>query len=70
MAYIVDMASGTAYPVEEPEYRINRAPETSSQDVPRPAILPQLQLAMVEAQTEARPLPAASIEALLKTLED
>jgi len=72
MAYIMDMASGTAYPVEEPEYQIDRAPETASQDVPGPEALPQLQLAMVErqAQPETRPLPAASIAALLKTLDD
>jgi len=72
MAYIMDMASGKAYPVEVPEYRIDRAPGTASQDVLRPEALPELQLAMVErqAQPETRSLPAASIAALLKTLED
>lgn len=68
MAYIMDMTNGTVHPVEEPSYQIKR----ESRDEARLAEYPQLQLAMVEAQTqvEAPALPAASIEALIKTLED
>lgn len=72
MAHIMDMANGTIHPVEEPSYQVKRDSRIESRDATRPAEYPQLQLAMVEAETyvETRALPAASIDALIRTLED
>ena len=72
MAYIMDMANGTVHPVEEPSYQVKRDSSIESRDENRLAVYPQPQLAMVEAQrqTETPAIPAASIEALIKTLED
>ena len=70
MAYIMDMASGTIQPVEEPSIKRNFGMEL--QDATPLEEYPQLQLAMVEVSTETatQTLHPAAIEALLKTLED
>ena len=70
MAHIMDMANGTVHPVEEPSYQVKHGSRTESRDAARSVKYPQLQLAMIETQTEIPALPAASIEALIKTLED
>jgi len=72
VAHIMDMANGTIHPVEEPSYQGKRDSRTESRDGTRPAEYPQLQLAMVEAQTqvETPALPAVAIDALIRTLED
>ncbi|TCK17192.1 hypothetical protein DFR30_0413 [Thiogranum longum] len=72
MAYFMDMASGTEFPVEEPSCKLVCKAENSACDTPCAIEEPHLQLAMVEARTqsEARTLPAASVEALIKSLED
>jgi hypothetical protein len=72
MAYIMDMANGTEHPVEEPSYQVVRESRLDAHDTAQLTEHPQLQLAVLEVQTqtEARPLPAASVEALIKALED
>jgi len=72
MAHIMDIADGTLHPVEEPSYLVNPESRTESRDAARLAEYPQLQLAMVEThiQAEAPALPVASIEALIRALED
>ena len=72
MAYIMDMASGTEHPVEEPSYSAVRKSSLGAGDIPHLDKHPQLQLAMIEIQTQAetRTLPAASLDALIKTLGD
>ena len=73
MAHIMDMANGTVHPVEEPSYQIKRESRTESRDAAQFAEYPQLQLALTEAQTQAKPrttLPPAAVEALIKMLED
>ena len=72
MAYIMDMASGSEFPVEEPSYKLARETGSASCERPRRMDCPQLQLAMVEVQAEGetRTLPAATLEALINSLED
>jgi len=72
MAYIMDMADGTEHLTEEPPYQAARETRLESRDRDHLVEHPQLQLAMVEIQTPAETgtLPAAAVEALIKTLED
>ena len=73
MTYIMDMASGTGFPAEEPSYKVSRGTGDASCDATHPmGCPPQLQLATVELQPqhESRSLPAAAIEALIDALED
>lgn len=73
MAYIMDMASGTGFPVEEPSYKVTRETGDASCDATHPMDCPpQIQLATVELQPqhETRSLPAAALEALIDSLED
>lgn len=73
MAYIMDMASGTEFTIEEPSYKVTRETVDASCDTTyRMDCPPQLQLAMVELQPqhEARSLPAAALEALIDSIED
>ncbi|VAW73240.1 hypothetical protein MNBD_GAMMA14-758 [hydrothermal vent metagenome] len=72
MVYIMDMANGTEHPVEEPSYQVVRETRLAPRDMDLQAGCLQPRLAMVEiqAQTKARTLPAASVDALLKTFED
>jgi len=72
MAYIMDMASGTKLAVEEPSYQLKRDSRNMPLDASLLAEYPQLQLAMVEVQTqtEAASFHASVVEAAIETLED
>ncbi|VAW78527.1 hypothetical protein MNBD_GAMMA15-590 [hydrothermal vent metagenome] len=72
MAYIMDMANGTELTVEAPSYQLERGPGNAPRDANQLTEYPQLQLAIVELQTqaEAATFPASVVDATLKTLED
>ncbi len=72
MAYIMDMASGTEFPIEEPSCKLAREARDEPCEIQCPTGHARLQLAMHEVQTQsvARALPVAAVEELINSLED
>ncbi|HED52320.1 MAG TPA: hypothetical protein ENI83_02060 [Gammaproteobacteria bacterium] len=72
MVYIMDMVDGTEHPVEEPSYQVARETrlDPRNMDLQAECLQPRLAMVEIQTQTKACTLPAASVDALLKTFED